>query len=239
MIKIAIVDDDKRILDFIETYILEECNLDEDIEIARYEDAEVFLQVIQQGVEFDVLISDIEMPRISGLKLGKTVNQLCSHTYIIFLTSYSQYAAESYTIEAYQYILKRDLEERFPSVLERLLRRIRREKRQYRMIGTPTKKDTVYYRDIVYICKEKGAKYVKYVTMQEDYKERITLNQLIEELHSGEFVMADRSYIVNINHIESMHGNAICMDNGEQIISSRSQCKRVKEQINLYRGSLE
>lgn len=82
MIKIAIVDDDKRILDFIETYILEECNLDEDIEIARYEDAEVFLQVIQQGVEFDVLISDIEMPKMSGLKLGKTVNQLCSHTYI-------------------------------------------------------------------------------------------------------------------------------------------------------------
>lgn len=239
MIKIAIVDDDENILNLVKKYVEQELELKNGNEILTFTNAKEFLQILQQGYEFDVLISDIEMPEMNGIELGKKVNQLCNQTYIIFLTSYSQYAAESYMIDAYQYIMKEDLENRLPVVLKRLITRIKKEKRQFRMIGTPSNKETVYYKNIVCISKEKGSKYVTYMTTNGIHKERIALNQLLEELYSEEFILVERAYIININHVVSMKGNIIYMDNGEEIISSRAHYKRVKEQINLYRGRLE
>lgn len=140
MIKIAIVDDDENILNLVKKYVEQELELKNGNEILTFTNAKEFLQILQQGYEFDVLISDIEMPEMNGIELGKKVNQLCNQTYIIFLTSYSQYAAESYMIDAYQYIMKEDLENRLPVVLKRLITRIKKEKRQFRMIGTPSNK---------------------------------------------------------------------------------------------------
>ena len=48
--------------------------------------------------------------------------------YIVFITSYEEYAAESYRIEAYQYILKQDLEFRLPGVAEQLIEKLQKQK---------------------------------------------------------------------------------------------------------------
>ncbi len=72
------------------------------------------------------------------------------------------------------------------------------------LIGTPTAKERVYYRDIIYVEKEKGSKYICYITEYGIYKERITLKKLSEELTSDEFILVERGYIINVTHIASM-----------------------------------
>lgn len=239
MIKVAIVDDNEEIVNLVRRQVEEEIDSENGDEVFAFTDVESFLQMLQEGHELDILISDIEMPEMNGIELGKKINRLCRQIYLVYLTSYAQYAAESYRIDAYQYIMKEDLDVRLPIILKRLFHRIQKEKSQYRMIGTPTSKETVYYRSIVCVCKEKGSKYVKYLTVNGIYKERITMSQLLKELHSEEFVPVGRGYIINLNHIANMHGNVIYMDNGDEIYSGRGRVRKVKEQINLYRGKVE
>lgn len=238
MIKVAIVDDEKNALNVIRIYVEKELLPSDETEIFTFTKAEDLLKRLEERLEIDIVIADVEMPGMNGIELGKRINALHRAIYLVFITAYTNYAAESYMLEAYQYILKSDMERRFSNIFRRLLERVKLEKKRYRMIGTPTSKEMVYYRDIIYITKLKGAKYVRYITRNGEYTERISLSQAMEELNSREFLQIERGYIININHITGVQGTYVYMDNGERVVISRAKLKKVKEAINLYRGSL-
>ena len=63
---------------------------------------------------------------------------------MVFLTAYPQYAAESYVIEAWQYVLKEQMEERFPEILHRLISSLLEEKKDYRIVGDGCGKEKLY-----------------------------------------------------------------------------------------------
>ena len=51
----------------------------------------------------DLIFLDIEMPRVNGMDFAKTISD---KTMIIFTTAYKEYAADSYNIDAIDYLLK-------------------------------------------------------------------------------------------------------------------------------------
>lgn len=210
---IALIDDEAAILENVKKCVENEIVPQDEVNLFTYTRAKDFLQEMEQGYEFDILISDIDMPDMGGLELGKRLHEEGGGPYLIFLTAYLEYAAESYIIEAYQYILKEDMEKRLPPILRQLIDRVKKEKKQFRMVGTPTSKVRVYYRDMLYIKKEKGSKYICYITEHGIYKERISLNQLSQELVSDEFILIERGYIINVSHIASMKDGVVQMDN--------------------------
>lgn len=104
MIKIATIEDEENIRQEIVRYIKKGIGSIEGVEVDVYESAERYLLV---GGRYDLVISDIELPGISGLELGKRIKENNPDVYLVFLTSHSEFASESYIIEAYQYILKK------------------------------------------------------------------------------------------------------------------------------------
>jgi len=54
----------------------------------------------------DIAFLDIEMGGMNGLELAKALKDIYGKTNIIFVTGYSQYAAESYEVNASGYLLK-------------------------------------------------------------------------------------------------------------------------------------
>ena len=235
---IALIDDETAILEDVRKCVENEILPQDEVNLFTYSRAEAFFQKMEQGSEFDILVSDIDMPDMSGLELGKRLHEEGGGPYLVFLTAYLEYASESYIIEAYQYILKEDMEKRLPPILRQLIDRVKKEKQQFRMIGTPTSKVRVYYRDMIYIEKEKGSKYICYITEHAIYKERISLKKLSEKLESDEFILIERGYIINVSHIASMKDGMVLMDNGARIFVNRISFKKIKEQISLYRGNL-
>ena len=235
---IALIDDETAILEDVRKCVENEILPQDEVNLFTYSRAEAFFQKMEQGYEFDILVSDIDMPDMGGLELGKRLHEEGGGPYVVFLTAYLEYAAESYIIEAYQYILKEDMEKRLPPILRQLIDRVKREKKQFRMIGTPTSKVRIYYRDMIYIEKEKGSKYICYITVHGIYKERISLKKLSKELVSDEFILIERGYIINVSHVASMKDAVVQMDNGARIFVNRISFKKIKEQISLYRGNL-
>ncbi len=70
-----------------------------------------------------------------------------------FLTSHSEFASESYIIEAYQYILKKDIEERLSPLIERVVHEIK--KKTMKNIGglALTREKLKYTIKILYVFK--------------------------------------------------------------------------------------
>lgn len=236
MVKIAIVDDEKEALalecDCIKKVVYEKG----EAEIFSFSDAEEVVENISQGVEYDILITDIELSGMSGLELGKLVCRKLHRCYLVFLTSHSEFAVESYQLEAYQYILKKEMEERLPSVTERLVEKVKKERNNFVLLGPENEKRKVYFRDIIYVQKDKGMKYVLYITKVGDFREREGLKKTMERLDSKMFLFADRSYIVNMKFIERISGDTIYLEENHRLAITRARLKKVKEYINRYWG---
>lgn len=135
MIRIAIVDDDSDMLQLIK-----ECMADvidyTFVETETFASAEAFLHELMIGKRYDILLADISLPEMDGMELGKIVREKWPDMYLVFLTSYREYAADSYNIDADQYILKCNMGDRLWKVMKRLIERRNMENGHYRVVGT-------------------------------------------------------------------------------------------------------
>lgn len=231
MIRIATIEDEKIIQEEICQAIVSATNHKEEIEVDSYFSAEDYFLADK---DYELVITDIELPGISGLELGRKVRQMNPEVYLVFLTSYSEFASESYIIEAYQYILKKDMQKRLPALVDKVVARIKKENSEFFWIGNSRDIKKIYYKEIIYIKKIKGSKYAEYVTADGMYTARLSLNQVFEKIKNNGFILADRAHVVNVNHVKRLRGNTIYMDNGEEIEVSRVQSIQVKEKIAEY-----
>lgn len=233
-IKIAIVEDDNNMRDIISNQIYKVIGKDESVGIYGFSSAEIFLKVVNSGEMFQILFTDIQLADMNGVELVKEIRKCHPEMEVVFITSYGEYAVESYVLEAFQYILKRDMDYRLPRVVSQLLEKVRMQRKQYRMIGTSSELERIYYRDIIYIYKIKASKYVCFVTTKGEFKERIAIEKLYQELESKEFVLVERSYIVNMKHICKISGDTIYLEQDKQVQISKIRMPEVKRAINEY-----
>ena len=238
MIKIAVVDDESYMLDLVQKIIKSIEGMVEEIDVETFLKPELFLDRIRQESKFDILFSDIEMPTIEGIEFAKIVKANLPDIVLIYLTAYERYAHKSYLVNAYQYILKEEMDMRIPEILKRCVMKIHNEKNQYRVIKANLSITKIYYKDIIYFKKVKSAKYVQFYTTLGEFKERTTLENVMLDLNSKEFVLVERGYVVNIEHIHRISGNIISMDNGDDVVISRARFSEVKEKIHAYFGGI-
>ena len=234
MIKIAIVDDEEQTREQILRTLKENIQEQHEVEIKLYASGESFFEEIQKGETADILFTDIQMQQLDGVELGKLVRRICPDMYIVFITSYEEYAAESYRIEAYQYILKQDLEFRLPGVAEQLIEKLQKQKKEFCIIKDGTEQVKLLYKDILYLYKSKGTKYVNYVTTQGVVRERTSLENALKMLNSRQFLLVERGYAVNIKQICRVSGDTIYLEKGYEVPVSKARLAAVKLDINLY-----
>ena len=194
MFQIAMIEDEEHTRQEVERLISREFEKlkVQDITTEIYKTAEEFLEVKKH---YDVVISDIDLPGKSGIDLGRILKAEQKDICLVFLTSYAEFAVDSYVLEAYQYILKRDMKERLPAVLQKIYQEKQKESQNFFWIGGVTDQRKLYHKDIICIRKAKGQKYVEFVMVNGAYKERLALHQIFEDLKSPAFIFAGRSYI--------------------------------------------
>lgn len=70
----------------------------------------------QQGV--DLAFLDIQMPGITGIEFARTISK---KTLVIFTTAYTEYALDSYEVDAIDYLIKPVEAERFQKAVDKAL----------------------------------------------------------------------------------------------------------------------
>ncbi|MBM6744449.1 response regulator transcription factor [Drancourtella massiliensis] len=242
MFKIIIVDDDKWMQDMIRDKIKETADAFLNTQLLVFSSGEAFLEYAktqEYGEEGDIFFVDIELGNgMTGLEFGRLLRKTYPNRGLVFLTSHTEFALESYEIEADQYILKETMDERLPHILEKLMRRMGAEKNEYLMLkrqDEPEEKEQkVYFREIITVHKKKMGKYAEYATFHGNFKERIPLSELMKKLDSNEFFLADRSNIINLRNVQSIKGNTIYMEEGHELELNQYRIDAAKKKIEAY-----
>lgn len=174
----------------------------------------------------DLIFLDVNMPLLSGMELASL---LPSHTKIVFTTAYSEHAAESYTYQTIDYLLKPVTLKRFLSAVQKIdiyfgkpspqekSDRVK-EDQEYFFVKSGKILRKILLEEILYFEGEK--EYVRLVTAQEQLLIYRRLKDIEEQL-ALPFIRVHNSYIVNIKRLDKIQDNHLFIGNKQISISDK------------------
>jgi|SRR5450432_4037335 two-component system, LytTR family, response regulator len=213
-ISCIVVDDDEvdklTTISFLEDYSF--------IEITgKYDSSETALAAAQKNPP-DVLFLDIDMSGMNGLQLRKELLHIPA---CVFITSYPDYAVESFEMAAFDFLVKPFTHKRFEITIERLKEYFTiREKAA--LLNHTLGADTIFIKDgsnqvklqlheIMYF--EALNNYTSIVTTGRKYAVLSTLGNLIKEKTFNSFIRIHRSYAVQKHYIKKISSGQVQVGN--------------------------
>lgn len=232
MIAIAIVDDEAEVGRRVESIVKKEFEKTESpFKVKYYQHPRELLWDLQEKKYFDIFFLDIEM-NVNGLEVARQIREMYLEPYIVFVTSYVKYSVRGYEYGAYRYILKDEIDEKLPEAIDYMCKKMESMVQKQYIIEAPSKIKKIDFRDIYYMYVE--GKYTYFCTRNGNVRVRKPLGEVYKELDTPAFVYADKGHIVNLQHVMSMEERTIQMRNGDQVVVSFPQTKKVREAICQY-----
>lgn len=190
-----------------------------------------------ESTEVDLVFLDIQMPKVNGIEFARTIPK---HTLIIFTTAYSEYALDSYEVDAIDYLVKPIDIAKFRKAVDKAITYhsllLDEDKKSVDTVEDEcifVKSDRRYFKvnlnDILFV---EGLK--DYVIIQMDGQRIITrmnVKSMQDLLPRKTFLRINRSYIVNKNQIDSFDNNDVYIKNHEIAIGTKYREDFVEEFI--------
>lgn len=235
MIKCLVVDDEplarNSIIDFIEKIDFLEV-------VGSCASALEASEYIQKG-QIDLLFLDINMPYLSGLEF---LDSLDRPPMAIFTTAYSEHALEGYRLQIVDYLLK-------PITFQRFYQASLKAQQLYAL--TSATKQQTPADTFLYIRQEDGFQKISwadilYIEGMQNYAKLHFKNQVLvihqtmisleETLPKEKFFRIHKSFLVNIDHIDSIAGGRMSI-NGKQLPISRTRRELLLKEV-VYKNLL-
>lgn len=230
-----IVDDEPNAVDLLEMFIRQNTAWNM---LAKCYDAREALAFLKTNT-VDLIFLDINMPHLTGMEMAAL---LPASTSIVFTTAYSEYAAESYSFQTIDYLLKPITLKRFYAALQKIEAFFAPAKpadppppnhpeEDYFFIKSGRMLYKVLLKDILYFEGEK--EYARVVTKDQKLLIYRRLKDIEEQLSSS-FARVHNSYIVNLARLDAIKDNHVFIGTKQIPISEKFRevfMNRIKQRV--------
>ncbi len=171
----------------------------------------------------NIIFLDINMPNLSGMQLLKILQP---QQPVILTTAYSEYAVESYELNAVDYLLKPFSFERFTKAVYKAIGAITNSSKSFHEL-TQDKKRLIYIKsdgknypvfldDILY-CEAKKNYTMVFLKNEQRLMPLIPLSKFETSLAEagGEFIQIHRSFLISRKHISAVGPNMVTINKFE------------------------
>jgi len=226
MLKTIILDDESPAIALLSAYVEKVPFLE--LVLATTNPFEVISLINNQAI--DLLLSDIEMPDITGIELLKSIKK---PPMVIFTTAYEQYAVQGFDLDIVDYLVK-------PIPFNRFLKGVNKAQKwqqQNEPVILPTTQPFLYvkadyqtvkiaFEDLLYI---EGLKdYVKIYTTTKMVMTRLNLKGIAAKLPRDQFIRVHRSYIAAFAKITAFQKSHIMIGQKEIPVGNTYQAELFK-----------
>lgn len=225
-----VVDDDELSRSVIEDLI----NETESLELIKScEDAVEAFKVIKEE-HIDLVFLDIEMPKMDGLEMLRTLSPLPQ---VILVTAHEKYAVESYEYDITDFLHKPISLARFMKAVDKAYNRFENNRASITsqdktiFIKADSRLVQINTEEIQYI--EALGNYMRiFTTGDQKYTILSTMKDIIGKLSSEDFVRVHRSFIVRLDKIKTIEDNYIVINN-KQINIGKAYKDDLTQKLNL------
>lgn len=227
-VHIAICDDNEQELGRLAAIVEEYARVSSrSIQYRLFTDAEEMLQAAG-SMHASLYLLDVMMPGMDGISAAKEIRTFDKEAKIVFLTSFKEYAYESYSVKAYDYLLKPVQEKQIFDLLEQLQPQ-EMDAQAYICLQTVRGFFRIPYAQLSFLEVYQKKLYFHMA----DKQIRIIAGAMAEYedelLAHPEFVKIHRSYIVNLNRVSALSPDGCLLFSGENLPISRLLYRQVQE----------
>lgn len=188
----------------------------------------------------DIALLDIDFDRscYNGMDVARRIRSLRSDTVIIFVTNFIEYAPEGYEVQAFRYVLKRDLQTDLNTILPLALKQLNQETLPIQINGEIIK---ILLDDILYLEVQQHNVTVVTRNLSSEHKPKeysfyATLTDLEERLEPFGFLRIHKSYLVNMKHLKKFQCREATLDNGMSLRVGEKSYAENKQKFLLWKG---
>ena len=238
MLRIAVCDDDKHelreITALLDRYLRDVTALPGRAEV--FESCEDLLSRTAEIGGYDLYILDILMPGLSGIDAGRRLRQLGDGGEIIYLTSSNDFAADSYEVRAFFYLLKPADEAKFFQVLDGAIEKLERRRNEGILVRTADGDRLVLFERIRYA--ERVGRRVRYYCTDgtvDSQSIRAPFREMVAPLLADRrFCLCGASFVINFQYVTGVNGQSALLDDGQAVTLPRRAAVDFKKSWGSY-----
>lgn len=231
MLKIAVCDDNiadlSNVVSLIEDYQASQRDKN-NIKYTAFQSAVDLIAAMESGQQYDLVLLDILMPFMTGMDAAKEIRQFNQAVKIIFMTSSPEFAVESYVVDAYYYALKPIWKEKLFILLDKVISETEIQLGASFLIKSKTGLTRIYITRLEFA--EVIGRTILYHLTDGSVIEAIgTMNELEKELLANPcFIKTHRSYIINMEQIDTISQREIKMQSHALVPLAKANYSTVK-----------
>lgn len=231
-INVAIVEDNHECADTLKKY-LKRYSRDYNIiiDVFTFQDGEDIVSFYES--KYDIILMDIEMKHLDGMSAAKKIREFDKDVIIIFITNTPQFAIKGYEVKALSYLLKPVPYFAFQQEINNAMTEIQKKKESFILVTTDEGIVKLNIFDIYYV--ETMKHYLLIHTKNQEYRTKMSLKKMEDNLKEGSFFRCNSCYLVNLDEVTGVSGDFVLIKKIELKIS-RPRKKEFMEALTANFG---
>lgn len=204
-------------------------------EYAAFQNGFELISTLEKGKRFDIYCLDIIMPAFTGIAVAKEIRSFDKNAPILFFTSSTEFALESYSVKAINYVLKPISQKKLFSTLDELLDRIKADENEDTFIVKSNdglqkiRIPNIVFAEIIGRNVLYHLLSGKVIECTEAFS--AVCNKLLQ--YDG-FIKTHRSYVVNMKYVDTIENHQVTMQTGSSIPIAQGKDREIKKHYLTY-----
>lgn len=236
MLQIAVCDDNiEELSNMVQLLDLYRTSKNFSCEYAVFPNGFELISALEKGKRFDIYCLDIIMPGFTGIDVAKEIRTFNKTAPILFFTSSPEYALESYTVKAINYVLKPISKEKLFFTFDEMLEHIEAEKEEDAVIVKSNEGIQRILISNLIFAEVIGRNVFYHLRSGKVIECTEAFSTVCETLMKyGCFIKPHRSFLVNMQYVDTIENHQIILQTLSAIPVAQGKARELKKQYLDY-----
>lgn len=241
MIQIAVCDDNiDELANMVQLIDLYRTSKNFSCEYAVFANGFDLVSVLEKGKRFDLYCLDIIMPGFTGIDVAKEIRRFDKTAPILFFTSSPEFALESYSVKAINYVLKPISKEKLFFTFDEVLEHIKVKKEEEALIVKSSEGIQKILISNLTFAEVIGRNVLYHLCSGKVIECTQSFSAVCENLMKyGCFIKPHRSYIVNMQYVDIIENHQLTLQTLSSIPVAQGKAKEIRQQYLNYQMEWE
>ena len=185
---------------------------------------------------YQLAFLDVDLKTTDGIALGRKLRQIAPDIVLVYISAYLEFAPQGYTVNAYRYLLKRDIAAQLPSCLEDIFSGMSDPRKTLEVHHNRTTSeiplDQIYYLESA----------LRQINVYGDIPHQPIctfygkIADLPAMLYENGFLQVGRSDVVNLQYVRSIRNYKVELRSGVELSVSRQYYTAIRSAWLEWKG---
>jgi len=193
------------------------------------------VSALEKGKRFDIYCLDIIMPGFTGIDVSKEIRKYDKNAPILFFTSSTDYAVESYSVKAVNYVLKPITKEKLFITFDDMLERIKLDKSDDAIIVKSNEGIQKILISNLVFAEVIGRNVLYHMFSGKVIECTEPFSNVCDNLLKyNSFIRPHRSFIVNMQYIDTIENNLMTLQTLSSIPIAQGRAREIKQKYLAF-----